>query len=79
MSQYTIEGDTLVIRIPLNTVDPPPSKSRKTLVVGTTNGFQETGIPVMSGPLADLILSVSANVTVPRPKAQRGRRWRGVS
>lgn len=36
----TVEGDILVIRIPLQT--PTPSASGKTLVVATTRGNQQT-------------------------------------
>jgi hypothetical protein len=67
-SQFQIEdgGNTLVLRVALNTSDPKPSASRKTLVVGSTGGFAKTGITISEGPLAGLTLSASVNVTVPR-------------
>ena len=47
-----VEGNTLVIRLPLQT--PTPSASGKTLVVATTHGNQRTdalahGVPVTIG------------------------------
>ena len=40
----TREGDTLVIRIPIEA--PKPSSTGKTLVVASTRGNQKTGIQI---------------------------------
>ncbi len=40
----TREGDTLVIRIPIQT--PTPSASAKTLVVASTGGNKKTGVQI---------------------------------
>jgi hypothetical protein len=82
--QYQIEDGVLVVRVPLNTMDPPLSGTRKTLLVGTTNGFRDTGSLITAGPLAGRSISVSLNVTVPRggdndgPGPTRRRRRRGA-
>jgi hypothetical protein len=53
----TREGDTLVIRIPLQA--PTPSSSGKTLVVASTRGNQKTGVQIDG---KDLYLGLNAYV-----------------
>lgn len=53
----TREGDTLVIRIPIQT--PTPSASGKTLVVASTRGNQKTALQIDS---KDLYLGLNAYV-----------------
>ncbi|HEV2250258.1 MAG TPA: hypothetical protein VGT60_07115 [Candidatus Limnocylindria bacterium] len=53
----TREGDTLVIRIPLQA--PTPSSSGKTLVVASTRGNQKTGVQIDGN---DVYLGVNAYV-----------------
>ncbi len=53
----TREGDTLVIRIPLQA--PAPSSSGKTLVVASTHGNQKTGIQIDG---KDVFIGVNAYV-----------------
>ena len=53
----TREGDTLVIRIPLQA--PTPSASGKTLVVASTRGNQKTAVQIDG---KDLYLGVNAYV-----------------
>ncbi len=53
----TREGDTLVIRIPIQT--PTPSASGKTLVVASTHGNQKTAVQIDG---KDLYLGVNAYV-----------------
>lgn len=47
----TIEGDELVIRLPVNTSNPPLSASRKSYSVASTNGNQSTEIMVKGKPV----------------------------
>ncbi len=72
--KYEIENNTLIVRIPLDTQNPPTSKSRKTLIVAGTGGFERTGITFKDGPLTGLELSVSVNATVPRKGPTRRSR-----
>ena len=53
----TREGDTLVIRLPINA--PTPSASGKTLVVASTRGNQKTSLQIDG---RDLYLGVNAYV-----------------
>lgn len=53
----TREGDTLVIRIPIQA--PAPSASGKTLVVASTHGNQKSGIQIDG---KDVFLGVNAYV-----------------
>ena len=46
----TIEGEFLVIRVPLNS-KPTPSASGKTLVVATSHGNKQTEIEVQGKPV----------------------------
>jgi hypothetical protein len=59
----TREGDTLVIRIPIQT--PTPSSSGKTLVVASTHGNQRAGIQIDG---KDVFVGVNAYVYA-EPKA----------
>ncbi len=61
----TREGDTLVIRIPIQA--PTPSASGKTLVVASTRGNLKTGVQIDG---KDLYLGVKAYVYA-KPKATR--------
>ncbi|MGH2378799.1 MAG: hypothetical protein ACRDGT_10020 [Candidatus Limnocylindria bacterium] len=61
----TREGDTLVIRIPLQA--PTPSASGKTLVVASTRGNQKTAVQIDG---KDLHLGVNACVYA-EPNAAR--------
>lgn len=47
--QATVEGNELVIRIPMT--DPRPSASGKTLVVASTNGNVRTTVMVAGKPV----------------------------
>jgi len=55
--QVTREGDTLVIRIPIEA--PAPSSSGKTLVVASTHGNQKSGIQIDG---KDVFVGVNAYV-----------------
>jgi hypothetical protein len=46
----TIEGDFLVIRVPLNST-PTRSASGKTLVVASSHGNKQTGAEIQSKPV----------------------------
>ena len=61
----TREGDTLIIRIPIQA--PTPSASGKTLVVASTRGNQKTAVQIDG---KDLYLGVNAYVYA-EPKAKR--------
>ena len=61
----TREGDTLVIRLPINA--PTPSASGKTLVVASTRGNQKTSLQIDG---RDLYLGVNAYVYA-EPKGSR--------
>ena len=61
----TREGDTLVIRIPIQT--PTPSASGKTLVVASTRGNQKTAVQIDG---KDLYMGLNAYVYA-EPKAKR--------
>ena len=61
----TREGDTLVIRLPINR--PTPSATGKTLVVASTRGNQKTGLQIEG---KDLYLGVNAYVYA-QPKGNR--------
>lgn len=58
MLKATIEGNELVIRVPLNDT-PVPSSSGKTLVVASSHGNQKTGAMVNGQPV---IVGVNAYV-----------------
>ncbi len=60
----TREGDTLVIRIPIQT--PSPSASGKTLVVASTHGNQRSGVQIDG---KDVFVGVNAYVYA-EPKAR---------
>lgn len=47
--QFSIEGDTLIIKMPLQ--DPTPSASGKTLVVASTHGNVQTPAMVNGKPV----------------------------
>lgn len=47
--EFTIEGETLVIRMKLE--NPRPSSSGKTLVVASTNGNVRTSLQVLGKPV----------------------------
>ena len=55
----TVEGNELVIRLPLEA--PHPSTSGKTLIVAGTGGFKKT-----TAKVGEKFVSVSVNATVPR-------------
>ena len=57
----TIEGDELVIRLPLNK-SPVPSSSGKTLVVASTHGNRTTEAVINGQPI---ILGVNAYIQRP--------------
>lgn len=59
MLKATIEGNELVIRVPLNAT-PSPSTSGKTLVVATSHGNQKTDAKVNGQPV---IIGVNAYIT----------------
>ena len=61
----TREGDTLVIRLPINA--PTPSASGKTLVVASTRGNQKTSLQIDG---RDLYLGINAYV-YKEPKGSR--------
>ena len=54
-----IEGDKLIIELPLNTKDPQPSASGKTLVVASTHGNMTTDILINGKPL---VIGVNAYI-----------------
>jgi hypothetical protein len=54
-----IEGDKLIIELPINTTDPPPSASGKTLVVASTHGNMTTEVMVKGKPL---VIGVNAYI-----------------
>lgn len=53
----TIEGNELVIRLPLQ--KPTSSKSGKTLIVATTNGFEKT-----DAVIENKVVSISVNAII---------------
>lgn len=56
---FELKDNKLIITLPLGT--PTASKSGKTLVLATTNGFVKTSLTVAGKPL-----SVSVNAVIPR-------------
>ncbi len=54
-----IEGDKLIIELSLNTKDPQPSASGKTLVVASTHGNMTTDVMVNGKPL---VIGVNAYI-----------------
>jgi hypothetical protein len=68
----TREGDTLVIRIPIQ--KPTPSASGKTLVVASTRGNQKTAVQIDG---KDLYLGVNASCTPSRRRdeSESLRKW----
>lgn len=60
----TREGDTLVIRVPIQA--PSPSSSGKTLVVASTHGNQRSGIQIDG---KDVFVGVNAYVYAEPKKA----------
>jgi hypothetical protein len=54
-----IEGDKLIIELPVNTKDPQPSASGKTLVVASTHGNMTTEVLVNGKPL---VIGVNAYI-----------------
>lgn len=46
-----IEGGYLIIKIPANTQNPPPSASGKTRIVASTSGNVATTVQVQGKPL----------------------------
>lgn len=59
--RVTLENNNteMVIRLPVNQ-SPEPSKSGKTLVVATTNGFKNAGFPMHGKPVR---LAVNATIS----------------
>lgn len=51
MAKVQIENGELVIRIPANTTNPPPSKSGKTLVIASTRGNLKTELEINGKPV----------------------------
>ena len=54
-----VEGDKLIIELPLNAKDPQPSASGKTLVVASTHGNMTTDVLVNGKPL---VIGVNAYI-----------------
>ena len=54
-----VEGDKLIIELPINVKDPPPSASGKTLVVASTHGNMTTDVMVNGKPL---VIGVNAYI-----------------
>lgn len=63
--KFEIKGDNLVLTIPINQIDPPESKSGKTLVVASTRGNVHTNLEVLGQPV-----TIGFNAYIAKPVTQ---------
>lgn len=68
-----IKDGNLIITVPLNTHNPPMSKSRKTLMVAGGDGFHKSGLRINQGPHEGEEISISLFATIPRRSGGRRR------